>query len=109
MFDRGYRDYKGFLELSRRKLHFVTQMKGDASYGVSVVEGGCRPVDASKGLLRDEDVVLTGLQEQGPQAIMRRVEIWVEEKQATMALLTNNRKLSAVTIAGIYRDRWQIA
>lgn len=108
VFDKGYTDYQWFLELSQQKVYFVTRMKDNASYGVVVPECGPRPVDASKGIQRDEDVVLTGIQEQGPQTIMRRVEIWVEEKQDTMVFLTNNRKLSAVTIAEIYRERWQI-
>ena len=39
---------------------------------------------------------------------MRRVEVWVEDKDECMVFLTNNRKLAATTIAEIYRGRWQI-
>jgi hypothetical protein len=39
---------------------------------------------------------------------MRRIEIWVEEKNETMVCVTNHLKLAASTVAAIYRDRWQI-
>jgi len=38
----------------------------------------------------------------------RRIEVWLEDKQETLVLLTNLLDLSAVTIAGIYKERWQI-
>ena len=39
---------------------------------------------------------------------MRRIEVWVEEKQETLVFVTNNMKLAASTIAAIYKERWQI-
>jgi IS4 transposase len=39
---------------------------------------------------------------------LRRIEVWLEDQQETIAFLTNNLKLAASTIASIYRDRWQI-
>jgi hypothetical protein len=53
-------------------------------------------------------VVLTQLQEAGPAALMRRIEMWVEEKQESMVFFTNHLKLAAYTIAAIYKDRWQV-
>jgi len=38
----------------------------------------------------------------------RRVEVWSEEKQETLLLLTNLMNLAATTIAAIYKQRWQI-
>ncbi|MRR30018.1 IS4 family transposase [bacterium] len=108
VFDKGYTNHRWFLKLSRQRVHFVTRLKDDASYGLIVKPDNPRFVDQSKGIVRDEDVVLTSIQEEGPQAIMRRVEVWVEDKDECMVFLTNNRKLAATTIAEIYRDRWQI-
>ena len=39
------------------------------------------------------------------QAFLRRIEIWVEEKNETMVFVTNNLKLAASTIAAIYKER----
>lgn len=102
--DRGYQDFGWWLELSRRKVFFVTRLKDNAEYGI--VEQ--RPADPERDILRDEVVVLTKLQEAGPVARMRRIEVWLEDKQESMVFFTNHLKLAASTIAAIYRDRWQI-
>ncbi|HXM68485.1 MAG TPA: hypothetical protein VN911_17270, partial [Candidatus Acidoferrum sp.] len=39
---------------------------------------------------------------------LRRIEVWLEEKQDTMVFITNHLKLAASNIAAIYKDRWQI-
>jgi Transposase DDE domain len=104
VFDRGYSDYQWWLTLTRRQVYFVTRLKDSADYGVveqrAVKEGG--------DIVRDEVIVLTSQQEIGPEACLRRIEMWVEDKQETMVFLTNNRKLAASTIAAIYKERWRI-
>ncbi len=102
--DRGYQDYNWWLELSRRKVSFVTRLKDNAEYGI--VEQ--RDVDRDHEILRDEIVVLNKLQDAGPVALMRRIEVWIEEKQESMVFFTNNLKLAATTIAAIYKERWQV-
>jgi IS4 transposase len=104
VFDRGYQDFHWWLELSRQKVFFVTRLKDNAEYGI--VEQ--RPVDRRKQILRDEVILLTKTQEAGPVAHLRRIEVWVEDKQETMVFVTNHLKLAAATIAAIYKDRWQI-
>jgi len=104
VFDRGYQDFRWWLELSRQKVFFVTRLKDNAEYGV--VEE--LPADSKTHVLRDEIILLTQLQEAGPVALMRRVEVWVEEKQETMVFVTNHLKLAATTIAAVYKERWQI-
>jgi len=102
--DRGYQDFAWWLELSRRKVFFVTRLKDNAEYGI--VEQ--RNADRDRGILRDEVVVLTKLQEAGPVARMRRIEVWVEDKQESIVFFTNHLKLAASTVAAIYKDRWQV-
>lgn len=104
VFDKGYADYEWWLKLTRRGVFFVTRLKDDASYGILVQ----REVKTDGDIIRDEEILLTKIQEEGPEAIMRRIEVWVEEKQKTMVFLTNNLKLAASTIAQIYCDRWAI-
>jgi len=104
VFDRGYTDVNWWLELSREKVFFVTRLKDNIEYGV--VEQ--RAVKPDSEIVRDEVVLLVKIQEEGRVALMRRIEVWVEEKQETMVFLTNQLKLAASTIAAVYRDRWQI-
>lgn len=47
-------------------------------------------------------------QEVGPEARLRRVEVWVEEREDTMAFVTNNLTSSARAIAAAYKERWRI-
>ena len=104
VFDRGYTDIDWWLQLSRQNVFFVTRLKDNMAYGV--VES--RPVAADKGILRDEVVLLVKIQEAGPTALMRRVEVWDDERNSTVVFLTNHLKLSAATLAAVYRDRWQV-
>lgn len=103
-FDRGYADYGWWLSLTLQKVHFVTRLKDSAEYGV--VEQ-CK-VPAGGNLIRDEVIVLCAQQEIGPQARLRRIEVWVEGKQQTMVFVTNHLQLAASTIAAVYKERWAI-
>lgn len=38
----------------------------------------------------------------------RRIEVWLEDKQETLVLVTNQLRWSATTSAAIYKERWQI-
>jgi hypothetical protein len=104
VFDRGYPDHDWWLSLTRSKVDFVTRLKDNVSYGV-VSE---REVPKGGNIIRDEVIVLTSQQEIGPQAQLRRIEVWVEERQETLVFVTNNFRLAASTIAAIYKERWQI-
>jgi hypothetical protein len=104
VFDRGYADFDWWLALTRAKVDFVTRLKDNAEYGI--VES--RPVLKGSNIVRDEVILLTSQQEIGPEALLRRIEMWVEEKQMTLVFVTNNLRLAARTIARIYKERWQI-
>jgi hypothetical protein len=104
VFDRGYPDYGWWLSLTRQKIFFVTRLKDNAEYGILEQ----RPVPEGSNILRDEVILLTKQQELGSEARLRRIEIWVEEKQETMVFVTNHLTLAASTIAAIYKERWQI-
>lgn len=104
VFDRGYADYDWWLSLTQQKVHFVTRLKDNAEYGV--VEQ--RAVPEGSDILRDEVILLCAQQDIGPPARLRRIEVWVEEKQETMVFVTNNFQLAASTIAAIYKERWAI-
>jgi hypothetical protein len=73
VFDRGYTDLDWWLDLSRQKVLFVTRLKDNIRYGV--VQR--RPVRPGSEIRRDEVVLLERIQEAGPVALMRRIEIWV--------------------------------
>ncbi|HEY6306451.1 MAG TPA: IS4 family transposase [Candidatus Angelobacter sp.] len=104
VFDRGYSDYRWWLDLTRGGVSFVTRLKDGASYGVIET----RAVPEGSNILRDEVIVLTSQQDLGPEARLRRIEILLEDTNETMVFVTNNLRLAARTIARIYKERWQI-
>jgi hypothetical protein len=104
VFDRGYADYDWWLSLTREHVFFVTRLKDKADY--QVVDQ--RVVPERGNVLKDEVICLFKLAAEGQECFLRRVEVWVEEKQETMVFVTNNLKLAASTIAAIYKERWQI-
>jgi IS4 transposase len=53
-------------------------------------------------------ILLVSQEEIGKEALLRRIEIWVEDKNETLVFVTNHLKLAASTIAAIYKERWQI-
>src|SRR5207245_3705098 len=68
-----------------------------------------RPVDKSIGLRSDHTVVLTAIESAKayPEAL-RRVNYFDAETNQRLGFLTNNFALPALTIAQIYKCRWQV-
>jgi hypothetical protein len=104
VFDRGYADYDWWLWLTQQKVFFVTRLKDKTDY--AVLEQ--RAVPENGNVLKDEVMYLFKLAAEDKECFLRRVEVWVEEKQETMVFVTNNLTLAASTIAAIYKERWQI-
>lgn len=66
-------------------------------------------MDKSAGLLCDQSVLLTGYyQSKDYPEKLRRVKYYDAENDKTLVFLTNNFSLPAMTIAELYRCRWQV-
>lgn len=103
--DRGYIDFAQFRVWDKAGIFFVTRMKDNIKYIVSVPQRCGLPVNVTS----DDEIYLTGTdtKKKYPKR-MRLVTVWNEEKQETVRFLTNNFRLSSETIARIYKERWQI-
>jgi hypothetical protein len=103
--DRGYVDYHLFTRWTREGVYFVSRLKKNAD--IQIVEG--YPVPKGSNVLNDQQVRLQAFVAGRPDwEDLRRVTIWLEDKQEALELLTNNFELAASTIAAIYKERWQI-
>ena len=68
-----------------------------------------RPVDRTTGLICDQTIVLTGFYtRQGFDRPLRRVKFNDPETRKSLVFLTNNFALPALTIARLYKYRWQV-
>ena len=103
--DRGYVDFKLFRTWEEAGVFFVTRQKGNAHY--RIVEE--RAVPKNRQILRDDTIELLGhyTHKKYPEQL-RRIELWDEENEQVIVLLTNHLDFGATTIAAIYKDRWQI-
>jgi Domain of unknown function (DUF4372)/Transposase DDE domain len=103
--DRGYLDYARLHGVSKAAGFFVTRLKSNSK---------CRRiyshhVDHSTGLRYDQTIMLTGFYalKDYPDKL-RRIKYYDAENKKTLIFLTNNFSLSALTIAQLYRCRWQV-
>jgi IS4 transposase len=103
--DRGYLDFARLYKIHQTSAFFVTRAKTNFSrkrlYSL--------PVDKSSGIQCDQIVVLSGhyARKDYPEKL-RRIRYFDSKNNKTLVFLTNNFILSAITIADLYRSRWQV-
>ena len=103
--DRGYNDYTWYKQLTDNGIFFVTRLKSNAQYRVV----SRQQVFKDKGVTSDQTIVFTGIQTSKKCPVpLRRIGYRDPESGKRYVFLTNNFKLSAKTIADIYKARWQI-
>jgi hypothetical protein len=103
--DRGYVDFARLYALHQAGAFFVTRAKSpmDARRVYSAA------TDRSTGVISDQQVMLNGhySAKKYPEHL-RRVKFKDPETGKTLIFLTNNTALPALTIAALYKSRWQV-
>jgi hypothetical protein len=103
--DRGYLDFARLHRLHQSGAFFVTR----ARQNFRCARRYSRPVDKATGLRFDQTVVTTGLNTQHDYPVpLRRIGYRDPETGKSFVFLTNNFTVPALTIAQLYRGRWQI-
>jgi hypothetical protein len=103
--DKGYNDYSWYKQLTDKGIFFVTRLKTNAKYRVV----SRRSVLKSKGLSCDQTIEFTGAQTSKKcPTRLRRISYKDAVTGKRYIFLTNNFKLSAKTIADVYKARWQV-
>lgn len=103
--DRAYIDFERLWRLQEARAVFVTRAKKNLSYRRRYSS----PCDRSTGVLCDQTIVLTNKasREHYPRPL-RRIRYRDPKSKKTLVFLTNDLVLPALTIAGLYRNRWQV-
>lgn len=103
--DRGYNDYAWFNLLTDKGIFFVTRLKSNAKTRVV----NRHAISSGKGLTSDQTIEFTGTQTAKKCPVqLRRIGYKDATTGKHYVFLTNNFKLSAKTIADIYKSRWQV-
>ena len=105
IFDRGYLDFARLHRLHLSGAFFVTRAKKNLRFGRRYSQ----PVDKSTGLRLDQTVVLIGFYAlRNYPTVLRRIAYRDPLSGKRLVFLTNNFTVPALTIAQLYRCRWQI-
>ena len=103
--DRGYLDFRRLARIQAASAFFVVRAK--CHLRLRTVNS--RPVDKTLGLRCDQVVKLvTGWSRRRFSGPLRRVRIYDVTCQRSLVFLTNHFELPAITVAQLYRRRWQV-
>ncbi len=103
--DRGFTDFARWFVMHQAQAFFVTRAKSNLLFRRVY----SRSVDKSTGLRCDQTIALTApkASKDYPQHL-RRIKFYDAEHDKDLVFLTNNFDLPALTIAQLYRCRWQV-
>ena len=103
--DRGYVDFTRLHAIHRAGAFFVTRAKSN----MNARRVSSTPTDRSTGIICDQSIALKGhyTATHYPEHL-RRVRFKDPETGKTLVFLTNHFGLPALTIAALYKSRWQV-
>jgi len=103
--DRGYVDFARLFTLNQYRAFFVTRAKSNLHFRRVY----SHPVDKQSSLICDQTIMLSGFYsaKDYPDRL-RRIKYHDRQTNKNLVFLTNNFKLPALTIAELYRCRWQV-
>ena len=103
--DRGYLDFARLYTINQCAAFFVIRAKSNFQFRRIY----SHPIDKDTGLKCDQTIALTGphTSKDYPEKL-RRIKYYDAETNKTLVFLTNSFTLPALTIAQLYRCRWQV-
>jgi len=103
--DRGYVDFERLYAMHQAGAFFVTRAKA----GMDARRVYSHPAERASGVICDQRVMLNGFYsaKHYPEHL-RRIRFKDPESGKTLVFLTNNTSLPALTIAALYKSRWQV-
>lgn len=106
LMDKAYVDFEALYRMHSQDAYFVTRAKSSLKY--QVIEQNFN-IDPTTGLRADNTIVLTVAKSKRlyPEKL-RLVEYYDAEKDSFLVFLSNNFEVSALEIADLYKNRWQI-
>ncbi len=104
--DKAYVDFAALYNIHNAGAFFITRAK--VTLDCSVVDQNFN-IDESTGLRSDKTITLNGIKSKKlyPENL-RLIEYYDDEKDTYLTFLSNNFEASALEIARLYRNRWQI-
>jgi hypothetical protein len=103
--DRGYLDFARLYKLHQAGAFFVTRAKS----GMNARRVYSAPTYRTTGIIADQTIAMNGyyVSRHYPEHL-RRIRFKDSETDKSLIFLTNNTTLPALTIAALYKNRWQV-
>lgn len=103
--DKGYIDFERLYNLNINSAYFVTRAKSNFKFKRIY----SHQVDKSSGLICDQSIALKGFysSKDYPEKL-RRIKYFDSQNNRRLVFLTNNFRLPAMTVANLFKQRWQI-
>jgi len=104
--DKAYIDFKALFEMHKLGAFFISRSKASMDY--SILETNYN-IDERTGLRSDKIIELNGPKSKQlyPEPL-RLIEFYDVENDIELSFLTNNFDITALEVANLYRNRWQI-
>jgi hypothetical protein len=103
--DRGYVDFARLYRIEQCRAFFITRAKKNFKYRRIY----SHTVDKSTGIQADQTILLTGFYTKNDYPDkLRRIRYYDVETKKRLVFITNNFTLPALTIAKLYKCRWQV-
>lgn len=103
--DRGYLDFLRLYQITLGLAFFVTRSKSNTKF--KRIKSGV--VDKTTGLICDQTILLKNYYANKDYPTeLRRIKYYDKTTEKNLTFLTNNFMLPALTIAQLYKGRWQV-
>ncbi|MCK6560306.1 IS4 family transposase [bacterium] len=105
LLDRGYVDFARLYAIHQHRASFIIRAKSNLQFRRIY----SHPVDKATGICCDQTIMLAtnrSLQDYPEQ--FRRVKFYDTDNDRYLVLLTNNVTIAALTVAQLFKCRWQI-
>lgn len=103
--DRGYLDFERLYRLQQALAFFIIRARKDFRFRLVAAD----PVDSSTGLRCDQTIRLKSFYPAKCYPVpLRRIRYRDADTEKSFVFLTNHARLPALTIAQLYKCRWQV-
>lgn len=108
VFDKGYNDYKTFNRFTSQSISWVTRLRNRTHYEVCH-NRAVSEQQLQSGIISDQEIMLGHHHKKDATHVKARLITYsVEGRAKPLQFITNNFRMAPLTIAGLYRNRWQI-
>lgn len=106
LMDKAYVDFEALYRMHQEDAFFVTRAKSSLKYEIKEQNFN---IDQTTGLRSDQTIALTVAKSKRLYPdFLRLVEYYDSEKDLRLVFLSNNFEVSALEVANLYKNRWQI-